>query len=55
MMNEQLTRETARARVRGLMYFFTVMMCCISSDASFFRTRLPLFVSASGPTIDSEK
>jgi hypothetical protein len=55
MMNEQLIRETARAGVRGLMYFFAVAICCISSDARFFHTRLPLFVSASGPTIDSEK
>ena len=54
-MNEQVICETARARVRGLMYFFAVMMCCISSDLSFFHRRLPLFVSASGPTIGSEK
>jgi hypothetical protein len=55
MMNEQLTGETARTRVRGSMYFFAAMMCCIRSDASFFHLRLPLFASASGPTVVSEK
>jgi hypothetical protein len=55
MMNEQPIRETARAGVRWLMYFFVVTMCCISSEARFFHTRWPLIVNASGPTIDSEK
>jgi hypothetical protein len=50
-MNEQLIREAARAGVRGLMYFFAVVMCWISSDASFFHTRWPLILSAPDPTI----
>jgi hypothetical protein len=47
--------ETARARVRGLMYFFAVVMCCISSDSRFFHTRWPLIVSAPEPTTRPEK
>jgi hypothetical protein len=54
-MNEQLIRETTRAGVRGLMYFFAVLMCCIRSNASFFQTRWPLIVSAPEPTIGPEK
>ena len=54
-MNEQLIRETTRAGVRGLIYVFAVVICCISSHASFFQTRRPLTVSARKPTIGSER
>jgi hypothetical protein len=54
-MNEQLIREAARAGVRGLVYFFAVMMCLISSDAGFFHTRWPLIVGAPEPTIGPKK
>ena len=54
-MNEQLIRETARAGVRGLMYLFAVMLCCISSEARFFHSRLPLFMSTTEPMTGSEK
>jgi hypothetical protein len=54
-MNEQLIRETARAGIRGLVYLFAVLMCCIRSHARFFQTRRPLTVSAAGPAAGSEK
>jgi len=53
-MNDQLTM-TARRRVREFVSFFAVIMCCISSDASFFRTRWPLFVRAAEPTMSSKR
>jgi hypothetical protein len=54
-MNGPLLPETAQARMRVLVHFFAVMMCCIGSDASFFHVQWPLFVSAPELTIGSEK
>jgi hypothetical protein len=54
-MNEQLIRETARVGLRGFACFFSVMMCCISSDASLFHARWPLFVGVSEPVLGPEK
>jgi hypothetical protein len=41
--------EWVRAGAKGLVYAFAVLICCISSDASFFHARWPLIASVTEP------
>jgi hypothetical protein len=54
-MNDELICEWARAGARGLVRLFAVVICCIRSDACFFRARWPLIVSVAEPTSGSKK
>jgi hypothetical protein len=47
--------EWVQAGAKGLVYVFAVVMCCISSDASFFHARWPLIASATKPMVGLEK
>jgi hypothetical protein len=47
--------EWVRVGAKGLVYVSAVIMCCISSDASFFHARWPLIASVTEPMARVEK